>query len=182
MGKLKWQFQAEDVIHASPVVYNDRIYIGSFDGYMYCLNEADGTLIWKFKTVGATYFPKGEIQKAALVKDEVVYFGSRAYNIYVIDAKTGRGKWNFKQPRGWIIATPVEYNDKIYFGTSDAHLFYCMDKTNGEDIWKMPLNMKVYGSAAIYNDIVFFGTIDGKIIGADHLSGEIIWNFQTEAS
>lgn len=181
-GKLKWKFQTGDIIHSSPVIYKNNVFIGGFNGYFYCISKENGDLAWKFKTVGAAYFPKGEIQKAALVKDDVVYFGSRDYNIYALDAKTGRGRWNMKQPMGWITATPTEYKGNIYFGTSDAHIFYCMDKNNGRIIWEIPLSMRVYGTAFVNNDIVYFGTFDGKIFGVDYLTGEIKWKFQTEKS
>lgn len=181
-GKLKWKHDTGDIVHASPVVYKDKVFIGGFDGHMYALNKHDGSLIWKFKTVGATYFPKGEIQRAALVEDDVVYFGSRDYNIYALDADTGRGKWNMRQPRGWIIATPVEHEDNIYFGTSDAHLFYNMNKKSGEVNWTIPVNMRVYGSAIVHGDLLYFGTFDGKVLGVDLEDGETRWQFQTDAS
>jgi len=178
-GNLKWKYDTGDIVHASPVVYKDKVIVGGFDGNMYSLNKNDGSLIWKFKTVGATYFPKGEIQRAALVEEDVVYFGSRDYNMYALDANTGRGKWNMKQPQGWIIATPLEHEGNIYFGTSDAHIFYSMNKQSGEVNWTIPVNMRVYGSAIIHGDLVYFGTFDGKILGVDHATGETEWQFQT---
>ncbi|WP_273565853.1 PQQ-binding-like beta-propeller repeat protein [Maribacter halichondriae] len=182
IGQLNWKFQTNGIVHATPIIYNNNIYVGSFDGVFYCVNKENGTLVWKFKTVGSTYFPKGEIQKAALVKDEVVYFGSRDYNIYALDAKTGTGRWNMKQPRGWIIATPIEYKDNLYFGTSDAHIFYSMKKVDGIVNWTIPVNMRVYGTALAYNDNIYFGTFDGKVKGIDYLTGHKNWEFQTEQS
>lgn len=181
-GKIKWTFKTNDIIHASPVIYKEHVYVGGFDGNMYCINKENGVLKWKFKTVGATYFPKGEIQKAALVEDDIVYFGSRDYNIYALDANTGTGHWNMKQPNGWIIATPTSYKGNLYFGTSDAHLFYCMDKNYGVTKWTIPVSMRVYGTALAHNDIIYFGTFDGKVLGIDYLTGKIKWEFQTEKS
>ena len=181
-GKIKWKFQTDDIIHAAPVIYNQKIYIGNFNGTFYCIQKDSGSLVWKFKTVGATYFPKGEIQNSALVENDIVYFGSRDYNIYALDANTGRGKWNMKQTRGWIIATPIEYKGNIYFGTSDAHKFYSMNKNSGEVNWTTPLNMRVYGTAVANNDIIYFGTFDGKVLGLNYLTGKIEWEFQTKKS
>jgi outer membrane protein assembly factor BamB len=42
--------------------------------------------------------------------------------------------------------------------------------------------MRVYGSAAERNGVVYFGCFDGKVYGVDHLTGEIRWEFQTDAS
>ncbi len=180
-GDLKWKFTTEGIIHASPVVKDNKVFIGSYDGYFYCLDASRGDLNWKFKTIGASYFPKGEIQKAALVKDDVVYFGSRDYNIYALNAKTGKGIWNMRQPSGWIIATPLEYKNNIYFGTSDAHKFYALEKGNGTTVWIFPVHMRVYGSAIAHNNVIYFGTFDGKVIGLDHATGKQLWEFQTES-
>jgi outer membrane protein assembly factor BamB len=181
-GKIKWKFKTEDIIHASPVLYNDNVFVGGFDGYFYSLIKENGSLNWKFKTIGSRYFPKGEIQKAALLDGDVAYFGSRDYNIYALDVKSGTGIWNMKQPRGWITASPIEYKGNIYFGTSDAHLFYCMDKNKGSVNWTIPLSMRVYGTAIAYNDIIYFGTFDGKMLGVNYMTGEIKWEFQTAKS
>jgi len=181
-GDLRWKYKTGDIVHATPVIYKDRVFFGGFDGFMYALDKDDGKLSWKFKTVGATYFPKGEIQKAALVEDDVVYFGSRDYNIYALDANTGRGKWNLKQPQGWIIATPLEYGGNLYFGTSDAHIFYSMDKSKGTVNWTIPLNMRVYGTAIAFDGLIYFGTFDGKVLGVEASTGETRWQFQTENS
>ena len=181
-GSLVWKYQTGDIVHASPVVKNDTVYIGSFDGFFYALNAENGELVWKFNTVGAQYFPKGEVQKAALVDNDAVYFGTRDYNMYALDAKTGRGWWNMRQIRGWIIATPVEYEGRLYFGTSDAHLFYCLDKLSGEIVWTIPVPMRVYGAAVVHKGMVYFGCFDGKVFGVDPMTGETKWEFQTDAS
>jgi eukaryotic-like serine/threonine-protein kinase len=36
-------------VRASPVFLNGRLYVGSLDGYLYCLNSDNGNVIWKFK-------------------------------------------------------------------------------------------------------------------------------------
>ncbi|WP_411030705.1 PQQ-binding-like beta-propeller repeat protein [Spongiimicrobium sp. 3-5] len=129
-----------------------------------------------------TYFPKGEVQKAALIDDGIVYFGSRDYNIYALDATTGTGNWNMKEPGGWVIATPTVYKENVYFGTSDGHAFYAMNKKSGKLLWKTPLAMRAYGAATVDNDIIYFGTFDGKLLGLDYASGKVKWEFQTDKS
>jgi outer membrane protein assembly factor BamB len=181
-GSLKWKYKTDDIVHASPVIDGNKVYFGSFDGYFYALNKSDGAVIWKFNTIGDTYFPKGEIQKSALVHDGIVYFGSRDYNIYALDIETGTGKWNMKEDGGWIIATPTAYKENVYFGTSDGHVFYAMNKKSGKIVWKIPLAMRAYGTAVADNDIIYFGTFDGKLLGLDYETGALKWEFQTEQS
>lgn len=181
-GRLAWKYQTGDIVHATPVIHEDRVIVGSFDGHVYALDKATGVVKWRFKTVGARYFPKGEIQRAVWVDEGVVYFGSRDYNIYALDVETGRGMWNMKEPDGWIIATPVSDQEDLYFGTSDGHRFYSMDKSSGGVNWTTPLRMRVFGSAVIADERVYFGTFDGKVLGLNRETGEQEWAFQTEGS
>lgn len=181
-GEQVWRFNANGIVHASPIVYDDKVYFGDYLGYFYALNAINGEIIWSFRTVGDTYFPNGEIQKGASLDNGTIYFGSRDYNIYALNAQTGRGQWNMKEVGSWVIATPLIYNDYVYFGTSDTHRFYCVNKANGKVAWQIPVPMRVYGSANEHNGIIFFGCFDGILRGVDHKTGETIWQFQTDGS
>jgi outer membrane protein assembly factor BamB len=181
-GKMLWSYKTNGVVHATPVLKDNTVFVGSYDGNFYALNSQSGKLIWKFKTVGDAYFPKGEIQRAALVHNNTIIFGSRDYNIYAIDAKTGTGKWNMKERGSWIIATPLLYNNNIYFGTSDTHRFYCMSAESGELKWTLPLNMRVYGTASRIDNEIVFGCFNGKVYSVDAASGKNRAIFQTEES
>jgi putative pyrroloquinoline-quinone binding quinoprotein len=47
-GKVLWSFTAEARISATPLLHEDRVFVASNDGYVYCLKAADGALQWKF--------------------------------------------------------------------------------------------------------------------------------------
>ena len=181
-GSVEWKYKTDNVLHATPIFYKNAVLIGGFDGYFYSINKDKGTLNWKFKTIGARYFPKGEIQRAATIDNGIVYFGSRDYNLYALNAETGRGAWNLKQPQGWITAKPIVYKGNVYVGTSDAHIFYSINKDSGIVNWTIPTVMRVYGTATISKDIVYFGTFDGRVMGIDHLTGKTKFEFQTQKS
>jgi outer membrane protein assembly factor BamB len=181
-GEKSWSYKTGGIVHATPVVKDNKVLVGSYDGFFYALDAQNGKLIWKFKTVGDAYFPKGEIQKAALVTNSTVFFGSRDFNIYALDLKTGTGKWNMKERGSWIIATPLLYQDNIYFGTSDTHQFYCMSEKSGKIKWTLPLNMRVYGTALIMDNQLVFGCFNGKIYFVDPESGRVKDTFQTQES
>jgi outer membrane protein assembly factor BamB len=180
-GTLKWKFRAEDIIHATPEIDGDTLYVGDFKGNLFALNINDGKQIWSFKTVGDRYFPNGEIQKGVAVDKSAVYFGSRDYNVYALDKKSGRALWNLKEG-SWVISTPAIHNKTIFYGTSDTHEFVCSDKFTGEVKWRIPLPMRVYGSAVIYDNWVFFGCFDGVLRGADISTGEVVFKYSTKGS
>lgn len=181
-GKPVWKFKTDGVVHAAPVISDSSLYIGSFDGNLYALQLTDGKLRWKFKTLGEEYFPKGEVQKDALVHEGVVYFGSRDYNLYAVDTRTGGLKWKIKEEGSWVIATPFAYNGDLFFGTSDSEAFYCRNADSGDLKWKRGLNMRVFGMATALNDVIVFGCFNGKLYGVDPATGLSRWEFQTRGS
>ena len=181
-GTITWKFKSEGIIHANPLLIEGKVYFGDFNGWFYALDAFRGNLIWKFRTVGDTYFPNGEIQKTASYDQGVLYFGSRDFNVYALDAKTGRGRWNRKELGSWVIASPIVYKENIYFGTSDTHAFYCLAKTTGKVIWRIPVPMRVYGEAVAKDGLIYFGCFDGILRAVDATNGELKWKFQTKAS
>ena len=48
-GKPVWQFTAGSRIDSPPTISEGRVLFGSRDGYVYCLNAADGQLVWKYR-------------------------------------------------------------------------------------------------------------------------------------
>ena len=47
-GEEKWRFYTNAPIRVAPVADNERVYVASDDGYLYCLNH-QGKLQWKFR-------------------------------------------------------------------------------------------------------------------------------------
>jgi outer membrane protein assembly factor BamB len=48
-GTIAWRFIAGGRVDSPPTIYRGRVLFGSADGYVYCLNAANGALIWKFR-------------------------------------------------------------------------------------------------------------------------------------
>ncbi|HSE17123.1 MAG TPA: PQQ-binding-like beta-propeller repeat protein [Pyrinomonadaceae bacterium] len=48
-GILQWKFATGDIVHASPAVANNTVYIGSRDSYLYALDTDTGQEKWRFK-------------------------------------------------------------------------------------------------------------------------------------
>src|SRR5207253_3190868 len=48
-GGEKWCFFADVPIRVAPVAWDGRVYFSADDGYLYCVDAADGKLHWKFR-------------------------------------------------------------------------------------------------------------------------------------
>ncbi|REJ65260.1 MAG: hypothetical protein DWQ31_18745 [Planctomycetota bacterium] len=46
-GRPLWSFYAEGPVRLAPIYADQRLYFGSDDGFVYCLESASGTLLWK---------------------------------------------------------------------------------------------------------------------------------------
>ncbi len=126
--------------------------------------------------------------------DGIACFGSSVDNkVYALDISTGKEKWVFYS-EGPVRFSPAIWNNRIYFGSDDGHV-YCLKAKNGELIWKYrpgPKDKKVLGngkmislwpirtSVLVKDGTVYFGAgvfpYDGLYICAlNAKNGNIIW-------
>ena len=45
----KWKFYTEGPVRCAPACWRGRVYAGSDDGYLYCLDGQTGHVVWKFR-------------------------------------------------------------------------------------------------------------------------------------
>ena len=88
-----WKFKTGGPLHASPVIANGILYIGSTDGKLYALDAKQWGIKWVFDAGDA-------IRYSATVLGNRVYFSARNNKVYALDAKTGEKLWEFKS-KGW---------------------------------------------------------------------------------
>lgn len=48
-GKERWCFYSEGPVRFAPIAHRGRLYFGSDDGFLYCLDASRGELIWKVR-------------------------------------------------------------------------------------------------------------------------------------
>lgn len=182
-GSLKWKFRTGDVVHASPAIADGILYIGSWDSMLYALDAATGAGKWGFQ---AGFDPQNGnqqgFQSSPAVSGGVVYTGCRDSNVYAIDATTGKKKWAVSNNGSWVMPTPLVYEGKVYFGTSDTGLLRIVDAATGADVATIDAKWPVYSLPAIANGTVYVGTFGGKLLAIDVKTRETLWEFQTEAS
>lgn len=86
----KWAVEIGPSITA-PVIAGDRVYVAERDTYtVYCLDRADGTLVWKF-------LGNGPIDTPPTIYRGQCLFGSGDGSVYCLDAATGQLAWRLKQ-------------------------------------------------------------------------------------
>jgi len=105
-GEQRWQFFAEGPIRFAPVFHDGKVYAGSDDGYLYCLDAAKGTLLWKVRG-GPTdrriignerLISTWPVRGGPVLEDGVVYFTAGIWPfmgifVHAVDAETGEPVW-----------------------------------------------------------------------------------------
>lgn len=179
-GKLRWKFRTGGAVHAAPTIAEDIILAGSFDGWFYALNS-NGSLRWKFDTMGERYFPLGEVQFHAVVADSSVYFCSRDYNVYALHLRTGKGLWVFHEGGSWT-SVPSLAGKRLLVSTSDTHRALAFNASSGGLQWNSPVGLNVFGSITTSANYGYMGCLDGKVHKINLETGESVALFQTAAS
>jgi len=102
-GKTRWTFYTEGPVRLAPTVAGDRLYAGSDDGLVYCLNAKDGKLLWKYRPgPGNRRIPGNErlismwpVRTSVLVNNGVAFCGAGVFpweGVYLCALDSGSGK------------------------------------------------------------------------------------------
>lgn len=169
-GKINWEFKTGDQNCPSPTLYNDSIYIGSYDHHVYALDKVSGKVRW-ISNVGDI------VPHTPLYQNGTLFVDSRNTSVG-LNATTGQIIWN--HPIGSSIMGSVVHDNILYFGTF-ANYFAARDLKNQTNIWKS--TMEDFPSIPIY--------LDGQIIVSDHnktvfaidaKTGKKRWEYKTNGS
>ncbi|HKE38380.1 MAG TPA: PQQ-binding-like beta-propeller repeat protein, partial [Casimicrobiaceae bacterium] len=112
----------------------------------------------------------------------MVYTGCRDSNLYALDAATGKEKWRYNAGGSWVISSPAVARGKVIFGTSDSSLYLVVDAEAGKPLVQQQGKAFVFSSPSVAGNVVFVGVLNGTLEARDLSSGELLWEFQTDAS
>jgi outer membrane protein assembly factor BamB len=133
-GTKRFDYQARGWIHEAALVDGDRVFIGSQDRALHCVERATSEFIWSHQT-------NGRIESSAAVNDEKVYFGSCDGGFYCIDRETGDELWKFDvqtdgQRTTAIYSKPLILNDTVCFAAGEGQV-YALELDSGKLRWKL---------------------------------------------
>ncbi|MDQ6667099.1 MAG: PQQ-binding-like beta-propeller repeat protein [Thermoproteota archaeon] len=176
-GKLRWKFETSGEVWSSPSYNGNEIFIGSDDGFLYCL-DIDGKLRWKTKLNG-----KIRSSSPCLSFDEdqspSVFIGTYKGGMFCLNQSTGMIRWSKQIPKP-VMASPATIKDKVFFAASDKRI-YCFQVKDGSRIWDFETGDKIWSSPSLseYAGVMFFGSLDSHIYGIDINTGKQTWKFPT---
>ena len=126
-GKQIWDYPTVLSVLSSPAVADDKVFFGSWDKAVYCLDANTGSLVWRYRT-------DGPVLSSATIAGGLVFIGSDDWRIYALDEKTGNPVWAYKTGSN-VKSTPAVVNGRLYVGSEDGYV-YCFGQ--GEGILPQP--------------------------------------------
>jgi outer membrane protein assembly factor BamB len=158
-GVVKWTYLCGSGITVTPAYWKGRLFVGSNDGWVYCLDARTGQLAWRFHAapedryvavdgrLGSTWPVIGGV----VVDDDTVYFaaGMCSYDgvyLYAMDAANGRLGW--VKEIGHLSETP---QNAVCVGANP------------------------YGALAIGDDLLYVPTGGSRPIAFNKKDGDLIW-------
>nr|MDO8115205.1 PQQ-binding-like beta-propeller repeat protein [Candidatus Sigynarchaeota archaeon] len=172
MGAL-WTYSTGSMVWSSPAVTGGRVYVGSQDDKVYCLNATTGEFIWSYTT-------GGDVDSSPAVVNGRVYVGSQDFKIYCLDATTGNLVWSYTTGGG-VDSSPAVANGRVYVGCDNAKL-WCLNATTGEIFWNYTIGslwQRALSSPAVAAGRVYMGSSDNNIYCLNATTGASIWNYTT---
>jgi outer membrane protein assembly factor BamB len=179
-------YKTDGPITSSPALVAGKVYFGSQDKNIYCLDANTGQKIWNFTT-------QYRVFSSPAVSGGRVFTGADDGSIYALDANTGQQIWKTTaggitnyvfagtwQPR----SSPIIVGSRLYVGALDGKL-YCLDTSNGGLIWALPLGSvtrPIAGSPSYSNGYVYICATNHNLYKIDATTGAIMWTTSSNAT
>jgi outer membrane protein assembly factor BamB len=181
---LRWTFELADrgeepkpQEFASPAVLlgddaaDDRLYIGSHGGYLFCLAAYNGKVLWKRRI--------GSVSSRPVFGPKLMYVGTDDGHLVAMDPSTGAEKWRYGT-RGPILEPPVVAGDLVIL-SNEADQVYAIDRETGAFRWvyksETPEEFTLRGHAGVTvaGDLVFTGFSNGSLVALRQATGSVAW-------
>jgi len=155
-GQIRWTFFTEAPVRLAPSISGNRVYVGSDDGYVYCLSRDNGSLIWKYS--GGLSINDGRlipgngriistwpVRTGILVDEGNLYsaaglFPEQGTFLFELSAENGSVKWKQQvdvSPQGYMLASdkqlyvPAGRTNPSIFARADGSLLGQLPSAGG---------------------------------------------------
>jgi outer membrane protein assembly factor BamB len=126
-GQERWRFYADGPVRFAPIAAQGRVYFASDDGFLYCLDAADGHLVWRVRGGPSDRRVLGSqrlistwpIHGGPVLLDGKIYFTAGIWPfmgifVHAIDAASGQSIW---VNSGEAMRYVLQPHDSPAFGT-----------------------------------------------------------------
>lgn len=169
---IDWTLKTGDEVRSSASMAGGAVYVGSYDGNLYAVDETDGSVRWRFRA------QRGIVSRP-VPSAEMVVFGAEDRNVYAVSRQTGRAIWSFRS--NMPIRSSALVDEKACSIGSDDGFLYRIDRTKGTVVWRYRTWGPIRSTACAVGDHIVFGSDDGYLYSVHRDSGQMNWRFNIGA-
>lgn len=165
------------ISESSPVVDNDRVYVGGDGGWLIALEARTGKELWRKRPAG------GWMHSMPAIADGRLYMGYGGGQLVTLDAATGNELWRYKSPDPSYIpgqttgSSPAIAGGTVYMGFPDGNVT-ALDAVTGAKKWSYRTGGGIISSAAVSGETIYIGSNDGNLYAFNRETGEKRWNYE----
>ncbi len=169
--RTKWQWHPGDLLEFPPSIWQNRLYVATEHGFIYCLRAPDRSTKWRHKV-------SGQIASTPTIAKGKVYVTTFEHGLLVYDGLTGRKLWSFAS--GSTESSPLVWDGMVYFGDRAGRVFAVNTRTHKQE-WSYQTGGKVAGAPAMLNGRIVVGSYDGAVYCFSP-GGHLYWRRSTGSS
>ena len=162
-GVLKWKYEADGPIYASPAVVDGTVYLATGVGSIVALNAETGDEVWKHNT-------GGPLNSSPAIAGGMLFIGRSDGGIEARELGSGDVRWEF-MTRGRVISSPAVDRGVVYIGSGDGNL-YALDAGTGRERWTYRTREWISSSPIVFDDFVAITSFDGLLHVVNRKTGK----------
>lgn len=163
-----WEKQiASAMIEAEPLIIKDRIVVGSWDNYLYCVDAKTGTLNWKWTENKNFYYSPAAC--SPITDGKNIFISTPDKFVSSIDLLLGKTNWRKNDFSSWE-SIGISDDKNTLFVKSFSNKFFKVDAVTGKS--KAEINLK-FGIDTMpieifeVNGKIYFGSKNGWVYSVD---------------
>lgn len=149
-------------------VAGGKLYVGTHDGRLLCLDPSDGRRVWQFASGDA-------VLAAPALTGGRVFFGSFDGHVYALEAASGRLVWKHDTGKP-VVSTPAVAGNRVVVGSRSYDLLG-LEAATGSAAWQRYVWFSwIESSPAVRDGVAYVGSSDAALVLAvDAATGRVVW-------
>jgi len=169
----EWTTDLGVAIVADPIIYDGKVYVGTINGDLFCLDAADGKAIWTFNDNGNV----NSIWGSPIIFNDHLFFADESGQVYALSPDTGKAIWLKPFSAGSsLVASGVLTEEGVAYASTEGKVFIIDEEQNLSPV--ATLDTPIYSTPAFVNGYLILAPASkDKLFTAVDLNGKEIWGF-----
>ncbi|MFH1719718.1 MAG: PQQ-binding-like beta-propeller repeat protein, partial [Planctomycetota bacterium] len=181
-GEIRWTFFTEGPVRFAPTVHDGKVYVGSDDGHVYCIDGESGSLVWRYragpsdeKVIGnGRMISLWPVRTSLLADNGIIYFAAGVFpyeGLYICALRAEDGSVVWKNdtigdrvhelefggisPHGYLVAS-----SEVLYVPSGRSMPAAFDRNTGEFLFCASPGGKRGGTWALLDEDRLISGVD----------------------